>query len=371
MKLVKLHESTIYENPMPVLRSAHSCFPYVCEMDDGKLLATHVIGQAFESVDGTTYVSESLDKGKTFSNPIRIYNKEGYQFPVTDSLKMTNAGNGHLLLFGYEFIRENPDLPISNPETGGALPSRLVFMESFDYGKSYTAPRSIDCRWREHVEASAPITILSNGDYVSPIAAFPQWDGSFSDKLCSRLIRSRDKGRTWDDDTVIMSLGNEVSMYEQRMTVLEKSKSLVCIAWNENLNSGERLNNHYAISTDNGISFQGPFDTGVRAQSSSVCAIGDDRLVAFHAVRRDTDQPKVIANIVNLENGKWEIEHSQTIWTPNFEVHKDHKMAEVFSMLKFGQPGGVLLSDNTLMFTLWVIEQNRGRTICIRFKIEK
>lgn len=48
----------------------NSAFPNVCELSNGRLLAAHQMGVAFESVDGTTCLSESLDGGKTFSAPI-------------------------------------------------------------------------------------------------------------------------------------------------------------------------------------------------------------------------------------------------------------------------------------------------------------
>jgi len=370
VKLIKLSESYIYDNPMPVLRSRHSCFAYVCEQDDGSLIATHSIGEAFESVDCAVYISKSEDKGSTFSKPKPVLDKSNIKRPFTESMKMTNLGNGHLFMFGYLFYRDDPDLPISNNKTGGALPGGVMCCESFDYGESFSDFRLINCVWDGYAEASAPVTKLSNGDLVSPIGLFPKWDGSFAGAMCSRLMRSKDNGKNWDDSTVIMGLGDDVGMYEQRLTVLQKSGAVVVIAWNENLRTGERLNNHYAISYDNGYTFEGPFDTGMRAQSSSLCAIGGDRLIAFHAVRKDTDDPRVVANVVNLESGRWEIESSETVWRPASPIKTDEKMAETFNMLKFGQPGGILLSDGTIVLALWIIEQNQGKTMCMRYRIE-
>lgn len=60
----------IYENPMPHLRAVNSCFPWVCRRKDGALLASHQMGQAFESVDGTTHLSISKDGGLTWSAPM-------------------------------------------------------------------------------------------------------------------------------------------------------------------------------------------------------------------------------------------------------------------------------------------------------------
>lgn len=369
MKILKLYESVIWTNPSPLLRSGHSYFPYACERDDGSIISGHVIAEAFESVDGTTRLSVSRDKGETWELLPKCYNKSGYTIPTTDFLKPTNLGQGNLLLFGYEFFRNNPDLSIGNPETGGVLDSRVIFMHSHDNGASWSNAFEIKSTWGRNVEASSPILVLDNGDWVSPVTEFPRWDGSHSGHSCGRLLRSVDCGESWNDDTVIMTLGNHVSVFEQRICQLEKSGAIVVISWNEDLKTCQRLNNHYAISYDRGISFEGPFDTGIRGQASSVCAIGKDRLLALHAKRRDTDRPGIYAYIVNLENGKWDIEEQSILWEPEFPIKKDKNMADVFSYLKFGQPGAIKLSDGTILTTHWTIENGQGKTIAMRLNI--
>lgn len=370
MKLTKSFESTIWTNPNPVLRSRHSCFPFACELDDRTLLASHVVEEAFESVDGTTMISKSTDGGRTWTLQPAAYDKSSYVVPRTDYLKLTHLGEGRLLLFGYEYFRDDPECAIGNPETGGSLDDRIVLLRSQDRGRTWSPPEEIYCRWGRHVEASAPILVLKNGDWVTPIAEFPKWDGHFSIPYSGRLLRSSDEGRTWNDDAVTMSLGDTVSVYEQRVCQLEKSGAIVVISWNEDLKTGKRHTNHYSISRDNGRTFEGPYDTGVLAQASSVLAIGGDRLLALHAKRRDTDRPGIYAFIVNLENGIWDVESEAAIWEPAAPVVRDPKMAEIFAFLKFGQPGAIKLSDGDILTTHWCIENGQGRTVAMRFKLE-
>jgi hypothetical protein len=286
-------------------------------------------------------------------------------------MKPSSLGNGNVLLFGYEYFREDPESTIGNPLTGGLVDDRMVLLRSSDNGKTWTTPEEVTCSWGPHVEASAPITVLKNGDWVTPITGFPKWDGTMTGKVCGRLLRSNDQGKTWNDDTVIMTLGENVSIYEQRICQLEKSGNIVGISWNEDMKTGERMNNHYAISRDNGRTFEGPFDTGIRGQASSVCAIGEDRLLALHAKRRDTDRPGIYAYIVNLADGKWDIDSEELIWEPNFPILKDTKMAEIFSFLKFGQPGAILLSDGSILTTHWFVENGQGQTCAMKLDIVK
>ena len=51
----------IYTNPLPQLKSRQAIFPSLCELDDGRIAASFIIGEAFESVDSRAYISFSDD----------------------------------------------------------------------------------------------------------------------------------------------------------------------------------------------------------------------------------------------------------------------------------------------------------------------
>lgn len=367
MKII--NTSIIYDNPLPQLRSRQSFFPNVTEMKNGELLAMTAIGEAFESVDSSSYACISSDGGKTWSAPKPILDKSAYNPTVTDYAKVTTLPDGRVVAFGYAYLRENPDHPLGNPETGGLLDDYIFMVESSDNGRSWSLPQKIDCAWGPHVEASAPLTVLKDGSFVSPITGFPDWKGNMTGKMCGRLIRSNDGGKTWDDSSVCMDFDAPITCYEQRICQLE-SGAIVCIGWNEDTVTGERMDNHYTVSYDNGITWSKPVSTGVRGQASSVCAIGGERLLALHAVRRDTDRPGIYAYIVDLSEGKWNIVEQEVIWEPAVPIIKDTKMAEIFSFLKFGQPGATLLSDGDVMMTHWYSLDGQYRSYATRISLK-
>ena len=68
-----IESNVIYENPMPQLRARNSTFPFLCQLDNGDILASHQMGQAFESVDGTTFLSLGLNLGRPMINPGRSF----------------------------------------------------------------------------------------------------------------------------------------------------------------------------------------------------------------------------------------------------------------------------------------------------------
>ena len=369
-KLNVIDYGILYENPLPQLRSRNGYFPSIVVLDDGTLLASFAVGEAFESVDLTTVLSKSSDEGKTWTYLGPIYDKSRADVAVSDFFKITNAGGGRLIAFGYEYLRENSELPIGNPETGGVLESRMVFLESFDEGNTWDNISLIPSTFAEPIEASAPITVLKNGTLVSPIANFFNWDGQCSAGLHGRLLRTEDEGKTWDDSVITMEFpGRNTAIWEQRLCELENG-NLILIAWNEVLETGERLPNHYVISKDGGRSFNKPLSTGIMGQASNIMHIGDNKVLALHCIRRDTDRPGIYGYIVDLAKGKWDILSKEIIWEPQVPVKADNSMAAVFAFLKFGQPSAVKLKDGNYLITNWFVEDGRGKIAWHRLKIE-
>jgi hypothetical protein len=173
MKIRIADRHTLYENPLPQLVSRHSYFPFVQQLRDGSLLASHVLGEAFESVNQVTRLSRSTDMGKTWELLPPVYDKSGKKVPTSDYLKITALPDGRLILFGYEYFREDPELPIGNPKTGGLLPDRIILLRSGDGGKSWSEPEAVPCTWSTQVEASAPIVVLKTGTGSRLSQAFP------------------------------------------------------------------------------------------------------------------------------------------------------------------------------------------------------
>lgn len=365
----QLFSSYIYENPLPQLYARNSAFPNVCVLESEHLIAAHQMGQAFESVDGTTYLSESLDGGRTWSAPRRAFSASESGRPMSDCAKITMLPDGRLVLFGYAFYRDDPNLPLANIKTGGLLENEVFYAISSDRGKTWTERRVIPTEWSGHTEASAPIYVLQDGSWATPIAPFPKWDGTFPSRECGRLLRSKDQGRTWDDGTVCMEFREEgVTCYEQRMCQM-KNGMLVVIGWNENLRDGQLLNNHITVSTDNGKTFSAPIDTNIRGQAAGILALDDTHVLSLHALRRDTDRPGIYACIADISNGNWNAECMECIWEPQNTIIKSGKMADIFAFLKFGQPGGVLLHDGTLLMTHWVCEEGAYKTVATGLSI--
>ena len=105
---------------MPQLRSRCAKFPGLAELPTGELIALFEIGEALESVDSVTYLSRSEDSGKTWRLQGELYNQAdaGLDFPYSECLKPTLLHDGSLIAVGCRIFRNDPNLPVGNPETG-------------------------------------------------------------------------------------------------------------------------------------------------------------------------------------------------------------------------------------------------------------
>ena len=350
----------LYENPLPQLCSRQSAFPSLAALPDGRIAASFAIGQAFESVDSTTYLSFSGDGGVSWSDPVKMLSFDGEPCPVSDYCKITALPDGRLLALGYAYPRPDPSLPLGNV-TGGVLDDFVFWSSSADGGKNWEAPHRIPCAG-VHTEASAPITVLPDGGWITPIAPFPDWDGNWHGRVCGRALVSRDGGESWNADAVCTAFPGDATLsYEQRMCVLS-SGTLVCISWNERIDTGERLCNHFTLSRDGGATWSEPVSTGVMGQASSVLSLGGERLLALHAVRRDTDRPGVYGCLVDLSHGTWNVLDRALLWEPETPVLRDPNAPEIFAYLKFGQPSAIRLKNGAVLMTHWFAENGQYKT---------
>lgn len=366
MKTVASH--LIYENPLPQLRAINSAFPFLCELPDGRILASHQMGQAFESVDGTSFLSESADGGITWSKPRQMFDKSGETVPLNDNCKISRLPDGRLVALGYQFFREDPELPLSN-ELGGLLDDEIFFSVSEDEGKTWCPRQAVPCAWGNHAEASAPITVLQDGSWATPITGFAKWDGTPSGRNCGRLLRSYDEGKTWNDDTVCTAFpGDTVTCFEQRLCQLEDG-TIIVISWNEDMVTGQRYPNHLAFSHDNGKTFSAPVPTDIFGQTASVLALDGTKVLTLHAVRRDTDRPGIYACVADVSGDQWKPEAVECVWEPETPIIKNLKAAAVFAFLKFGQPGAIRLSDGDVLMSHWLCEQGQYKTCATRIKL--
>lgn len=359
----------IYDNPRPHVHSRHGYFPAVVQLPSGELLATHMIAEAFEAPNGTTWISRSPDRGRTWRLERPVYDKSTVGFETTDALKATVLRDGSLIAVGYRFHRHDLESPIAIPETGGILPGDDIVAFSSDQGHTWSAPEVIPRRRPELLEISGPCIQLRSGGLLAVAAMYPMPDGATPSGHLGIAVRSHDGGRTWPrQDVFYQHPSLPITPYEPRVIQMPDGR-LVAIVWAYDGVRGEHHPNQIVVSEDEGATWSLPIDTGHPGQASGLAPWDDGLLLTIHA-QRGVD-PGVWVRIIDFRNGEWKMLAEAPIYGAfhGAQTATGQQSAEMFRSLKFGQPSLLVMDNGEVLATHWCIEDGQGKIRSHRLRI--
>jgi len=190
------------------------------------------------------------------------------------------------------------------------------------------------------------------------------WDGTRPSGTKGFLLRSRDKGKTWDDQTVYYENGN-VSPYEGRFCAMPDGRIAIMI-WCLDEVAGRHLTNHVVVSRDQGMTWSDPIDTGVPGQASNLMCLDNDRLLAIHCQREG--DVGLYVHVVDFADDQWRILARLNCWD-NAPSRRMGRVSEMGANLKFGQGSLLPLDNGDILATHWAIEEGQGRILTHRLRI--
>jgi sialidase-1 len=367
IELVESH--VVYENPQPMLRSRHGYFPGLVELPSGELLALVVIGEAFESVDLTTYVARSADEGRTWTLQGPVLDKSRDARQTSDFLKPQVLHDGSLIALGYRFHRDDPEQTIAIRETDGALTGDDIVASSTDDGRTWTPARIVPRSTPELLEIPSRSLQLRSGDIVATAGLFKMPDGSNPSGQFGPLLRSTDGGRTWDDQTRYFdSPGHTIAAYESHVCELQDGR-LIAICWAFDIGTGRYLPNQATVSHDDGHTWSAPIDTGIQAESANLLALGGDRLLSIHS-HRGADVGLSV-RVVDVTGDRWTTVEEQRIWGGSLpQQTKDGQTFYEFAhSIRFGQGSLLRLRSGDILATHWCVVDGQGRVLTHRLRV--
>ncbi len=354
--------SVVYENPLPTRRSRHAFFPGIEKLRSGELLACFSMGEAFESNDQQVYTARSSDGGDTWTpaQPLNPQSKRGL-----GAMKPTLLNDGSLICLGYSFYRDDPEV-LTNPQTGGLPPGDNLVSFSRDDGKTWTIPARMKLSRPELLEISGPCIQSRNGNLLALGTPMVQWDGTRPSGAVGLLLRSTDRGQTWNDQTIYLQHPSFTPL-EARLCQMADGR-IVALAWALDEKSGNSLNNHIAISHDDGQTWSKPIDIGIAAQASNLIPLEGDRLLSIHA-HRESEPTGLIVRIVDLAGDRWHTLHETMIWSGS-GPRKVTGFSDMGAMIKFGQPSLLSLGRGEYLAYNWSIESGQGRILAHRLRVK-
>lgn len=361
-----LESNTVFDNPMPHLRSRHGYFPRIVELPSGDLLALLAIGEAFESVDLATHVARSTDLGRTWKLEGPLYDKSTDKIPTSDAMKATVLRDGTLVAIGYRFFRQNQDEPIGIATTGGLLPGEDIVSFSDDEGRTWTLPEVIPSIRAGVIEIPGPCIETRSGDLLIFGAPFARPDGTFPLGQYGVLLRSTDRGRSWENEAPYFDTPERnISPYESGACEMQDGR-IVAIVWAYGHLDAKNYPNHVTVSHDNGHSWSKPVDVGTPAESSNIMWLGDEMLLAIQCQR--TGDVGLFVRVVDFSNDVWRVVSETKVWG-GVRAHETDSFAKQCSTMKFGQPSLLRLTNGDILATHWCVEEGQGKILSHRLAI--
>ena len=354
-----LDTGLIYRNPKPYLRSLHAYFPSVIVLSDNEMLATLVLGSAFESVDSHVYIARSIDTGKTWAIEGSMY-EGALDRPTSETCRITRMLDGEIVAFGARFDRSNAEEGLTNHKTFGFVPTELVLFRSRDDGHTWNGPEVINPPLvGPFFEICCPILPLKDGRWLTPTSTLRDWNGKCPNGMKAIALCSYDQGRTWPEYVNVMdSYVNHIIYWEQKIIELD-ADHLLSIAWAFNEATGKDLPNKYAISEDGGRHFGPSQSTGLLGQTLTPIRLKDGRILSIY---RRMDKPGLWANVSYLKNNKQMlIEAEAQLWGEQIlallKKGPIKNMATYFNVLKFGAPCASILPNGEVFVVFWCVEE--------------
>lgn len=367
--ITDLTTGLIYRNPRPHVRAVHAYFPCQAVLPHGEMIASLVIGEAFEAVNLRTHLARSTDGGVTWT-------LEGPLLPRPADSLFSDAGRVAVMPDGQvaAFIsrhdrRAHPDAGLANEANLGFTDSEALLLRSRDGGRSWQAPEPIETPLVGPVfEMCAPIIALRDGRWVLATSTWHNWDGYGPNGLRAVGLVSHDGGQSWPDYFDIMHHSDSRIFYWESKIIELPDGRLLDTAWAYDRETQADLPNQFACSADGGATWSPPRSTGLLGQTLTPLALPDGRILTVY---RRMDAPGLWAAFNRLEGDAWVTDEQTALWGAGASglTGSDANMIKNFNVLKFGAPHLKLLADGSIHLVIWCVEDGVGCARWFRFRV--
>ena len=351
-----LKTGLIYRNPAPHLKSIHAYFPSVVVLPEGEMIATMVLGEAFEALNLRTCLARSVNNGESWSleGPLCRGNESRL---TSDFARISLLPGGEPIILMARMDRTGcPGEGLSNPETSGFAPTGFLLFRTNDSGRTWSGPAAIVSPLGDvPLELCSPVIPLRDGRCVIPTSPWKTWDGGDSGVSGMITLISHDRCETWPEYGEVMTdPAGELRFWESKIIELKDGR-LCAVAWVYNEALGHDLPNHYTLSGDGGKSWSKPESTGLFGQTLTPFLLDDGRILCVY---RRMDKPGLWANISRIVGDRWVNDHCEPLWGHGVSglTVANENMMHNFQVLRFGAPCITRLPDGKLFIAFWAYE---------------
>jgi len=370
MKVIE--RGTIFDNPAGHLNQKSICFPAIEVLADGRLIANCQVGSTKHSADGDLFFFESFDGGKTWQRmDVNLcWSYEGV--PGSPALGyLTEVSPGRLLMTVLWVDRSDPDAPFFHPETEGLLPVKTLLTESADGGYTWSEFREIDPSPFIQAAPTGPIMPLPDGTLMAPFEVNKEYLDPSPWLQKAGVVFSYDGGYSWEDARVVAhDPTRELFYWDQRHALLPDG-TILAIFWTYNNLSGQDIDLHWAVSSDDGKTWTKPAPTGIAGQPSVPIALGGSDVLLLSVHRYE---PPCLRALLSQDGGRtWDEESALVFYekslpaVPPADSTADH--LQEMSLWTFGLPTGKLLPNGDVFCVYYAGDSEQMGVYWVRIAV--
>lgn len=333
----------------------------VVRLSEKEFVSSFVASTLHEGPDCHPVIARSLDAGKTWTVEGPVDRHRPAQFPPTETGFISRDSDGSLMCLGARWKANpaNPDEGLIHPLTVGMKENDVVLRRSSDGGRAWTEgqtiPKQLDCPF----EVPTGMAALDDGTNMMSFGTWKKWDGSLPYGHSVRLVKSKDRCRTFGKPvTIFHDTTDKFGFWEGRV-VQAGGNRLIATCWAHDWSTDDDVPNHYAISCDRGETWTEPKESSAKGQTGWPLWLGDDTLLFVYNHRRPPVGVK--AQIVKLAGAKWVTLFDDMVWSPeNKAVSTISKDNYAVTNFQFGQPSAIPLDGNKIMVVYWCVVDKRA-----------
>ena len=356
--------NTLYKNDIPHICSKHAAHPSLVVLDDHELLASVVIGEAFEAPNSRTHLFRSQDGGLSWTNQGLLFHS--IEKHESDVGRLSINKDGSLTAVCFRANRERQNQGYTNPANMGFVETDILITKSIDKGYTWSPLRLIQPNIEGPYESQSSIVTLSDGRWILPTSLWRNWDGSCPNGMKAIALVSYDQGASWPDSITVMDDYKNGRIFFESCIIELPDGRLLATAWEYDEYNHSDLPVQYAIS-QNGKTFNKRYSTGLIGQTTATLLLDDGRILSVY---RRMDKPGLWANLARLEDDQWINEEEIWLWGNSDTKPKlaGQTMSKVFSRLKFGAPR-LFKKDKIIYVIFWCYEECQGIAKLIKIEV--